>query len=112
MAGKLWISRIERAKSLGYKVISIFVVVDTVELSIARIAKRVQEGGHSIPERTVRRRWRRCHANFMKTYKEASDSWYIFDNSTDGSCLVAQKTNSGEQILNAKILERLEQYAR
>ncbi len=51
------------AKQKGFFVRVIFVGLRSVEESIARVAKRVGMGGHSIPEADIRRRWPAVHAN-------------------------------------------------
>jgi len=112
MSGKLWGAKIEFARNCGYKIISIFVSLDSVETSIYRIKKRKEQGGHFIPEDTVRRRWSRSHHNFWHIYKELSDSWYIFDNSGKGSTLVAEKNGSRVKVYNKPILERVKNYAK
>jgi predicted ABC-type ATPase len=42
-----------RAKALGYQIIMVFIHLETVELNHARIAMRVQDGGHDVPSEKV-----------------------------------------------------------
>jgi predicted ABC-type ATPase len=112
MSGKMWVSKIKQVRSLGYKVITLFVTLENVELSIRRINQRRLDGGHSIPEVTVRRRWQRCHHNFWHLYKELSDSWYVFDNTDRGSLIVGSKTTRGEIFYNSAIINRIIAYAK
>lgn len=49
---------IDRARHAGYVVV-LHVVLVPVELSIARVAERVVEGGHSVPEEKIRERFKR-----------------------------------------------------
>ena len=51
-----------------------------VEMAIARVAERVQQGGHHIPEDVIRRRFAAGLHNFENTYKSAVDAWAEFDN--------------------------------
>jgi predicted ABC-type ATPase len=52
-----------------------------VAVNLARIAQRVRQGGHDVPEDDVRRRYRRGIANFLNVYRALADSWVVFDNS-------------------------------
>lgn len=55
-----------RARDAGYHVGLIFVVLDNVELNVLRVRERVRLGGHSIPEKDIRRRYRRAIANLSE----------------------------------------------
>jgi predicted ABC-type ATPase len=50
-------------------------------MAIARVARRVQQGGHGIPDDVVRRRFEAGRANFERIYKSAVDDWVVYDNS-------------------------------
>lgn len=50
------------------------------EEAIARVAERVRQGGHNIPEGVVRRRFAAGLRNFELTYKSAVSVWAKYDN--------------------------------
>lgn len=52
-----------------------------METSIKRVAQRVAEGGHNVPEEDIRRRYARSLANLPVALEQA-DRTLIFDNST------------------------------
>lgn len=43
----------------------------------------VADGGHSVPENIIIRRYRRRWKNFQTHYKHMVDDWAVFDNSGD-----------------------------
>lgn len=45
-----------RARALGYKVIFVYIHLDSPELNVARVSQRVDSGGHGVPENKVRTR--------------------------------------------------------
>jgi predicted ABC-type ATPase len=47
---------IRQAQSKGYEVTLLFFWLNSEELAISRVKQRVSEGGHNIPEETIRRR--------------------------------------------------------
>jgi len=66
---------------LGYKVKLVFLYLPDVEIAIERVRYRVQQGGHNVPERIIRRRYEKGWYNFHKIYKKLVDAWVLFDNS-------------------------------
>ena len=50
---------INKAKEKGYKVTLIFFWLNDVNLAIKRVESRVLDGGHNIPEETIRRRYKK-----------------------------------------------------
>lgn len=90
LSSKTYISRIRRAKALGYRVYLFFFWLDRVELAIRRVRKRVKMGGHSIPLDTIKRRYIRGVANFFELYQREVDYWVILNNSQKEAFLVME----------------------
>lgn len=85
---------VERAKSRGFEVRMIYVVLHSVELQLGRIANRVREGGHDVPpEKVVARRHRSLVE--LAWFAQQVDECLIFDNSTGQPELVGQKVRAG-----------------
>lgn len=73
-----------RAKEAGYAVLLYFVGTDDPQTNIDRVALRVAQGGHSVPEDKVRDRWLRTMTLLQQAIR-SSDRSYIFDNSVAGT---------------------------
>ena len=58
-----------------------FLVLPSAEAALARVAQRVLQGGHNIPDEVVRRRFVAGRANFDALYKGLVDAWVLYDNS-------------------------------
>lgn len=56
-----------------------FLWLPSAELAVERVAVRVQEGGHSIPEDVIRRRYHRGITNLFKLYLPLVSDAYIYD---------------------------------
>lgn len=52
--------------SLGYTVVLIFIRIDSPEESIRRVAMRVSQGGHDVPDEKLRARFDRTKANLRR----------------------------------------------
>jgi predicted ABC-type ATPase len=60
------------------------------EFAIARVAMRVCQGGHGVPDDVVRRRFAAGRENFERIYKTLVDDWRLYDNSGPRPVLVEQ----------------------
>jgi predicted ABC-type ATPase len=63
----------------GYVVALIYLRLPNAEASVERVRRRVDAGGHSIPEEVIRRRFDRSNACLEKIYKPTVDEWYVWD---------------------------------
>jgi predicted ABC-type ATPase len=81
LAGRSHLSRIRTWKKAGYVVKLIFLQLASPEDAIARVALRVRQGGHDIPQETIRRRFTAGRQNFERLYAPVVDAWALYDNS-------------------------------
>lgn len=82
LTGHLSLRSMERARSLGYRIILYYIGVDSPETSLARIAHRVSVGGHPIDEESVRRRYIASIRNLSRAL-DMCDEATVFDNSIE-----------------------------
>lgn len=80
LSGIGYLTHIRRWRSRGYHVALIFLALPDAEVAIARVAERVRQGGHDIPEDVIRRRFEAGLRNFEQSYKLAVDDWAKFEN--------------------------------
>jgi predicted ABC-type ATPase len=59
-------------------------------MAAKRVAQRVREGGHDIPEATIRRRFKQGLRNMFHVYMPLVDEWYLYDNTEGDTTLVAK----------------------
>lgn len=81
LSGRGYVRRIRNWRALGYHVSLYFLQLPDVETAIQRVALRVEQGGHDIPEPVIRRRFLSGLANFERHYKPVVDDWALYDNS-------------------------------
>ena len=81
LSGKTHLRTIAAAQEAGFIVNLLYFLIASPEVSLARIAGRVSEGGHDVAEADVRRRFTRSIAN-LPVYVDAVDRWRVFDNAT------------------------------
>ena len=81
LSGRGYTRSIPHWREKGYHVKIIFLSLPAVEIAIARVAARVAQGGHDVPETVIRRRFRSGVANFHRLYRPLVDAWALYDNS-------------------------------
>lgn len=80
LSGLTYTQMIPAWRTAGYVVKLIFLSLPDVEIAIERVAARVSQGGHNIPEDVIRRRFVQGIKNF-EHYKLLVNSWQLYDNS-------------------------------
>ena len=96
LSARHFMSLIKEAQNKGYFVTLVFFWLNSVELAIQRVKIRVSEGGHNIPENTIRRRYRTGITNLTKLYIPLCDYWMIIDNSEAPFSLIAEGLENNE----------------
>lgn len=89
LSGRGYANKIGDWRHLGYHVKLIFLSLPTDDMAVARVAARVIQGGHNIPEQVIRRRFKAGLQNFEHLYKPIVDDWLFYDNSDSRLKLLA-----------------------
>lgn len=80
LSGRGYLRLIEQWQRTGYRVKLIFLQLASPEEAIARVAQRVAQGGHHVPENVIRRRFAAGLTNFQNLYAHKVDAWMLYDN--------------------------------
>lgn len=83
LSGRAYLRHIARWRETGYRVELIFLRLAHADEAVARVAQRVRQGGHDIPEAVIRRRFDTGLNNLTQHYAPAVDAWALYDNSGD-----------------------------
>ncbi len=76
---RVYSRKIPEWQRVGYRVALIYLRLPSVELSLARVKRRVAAHGHNIPEATIRRRFDKSLKFLDEVYKPLVDEWYVWD---------------------------------
>jgi predicted ABC-type ATPase len=106
LAGKTYLSILRNMKDEGYRLHLFYLWLPKVELAIARVARRVEQGGHNAPENVLRRRFEKGSRNLIKSYLRLMDSWFLFDNSSLHPRMAARYDGVDVEILDATVHHR------
>lgn len=89
LSGRGYMNKIKVWQDLGYHVKLIFLSLPNADMAVARVAARVIQGGHNIPEPVIRRRFTAGLDNFEKLYKPSVNAWLFYDNSDNKQKLLS-----------------------
>lgn len=81
LSGRGYARLIPKWRAAGYRVKLIFLSLSSADLAIDRVAARVAQGGHAVPEDVVRRRFNSGIHNLRNVYAPIVDAWVLYDNS-------------------------------
>lgn len=93
LSGRTYRSRIRHWQASGYRVTLIFLSLPDADTAVARVAQRVRQGGHNVPEAVIRRRFEAGLLNFESIYRNMVDAWASYDNSGPGPILLDWREN-------------------
>ena len=96
LSTRSYVSLINRAKLLDYNVDLVYIWLSSPEQAKERVAKRVIQGGHNIPEEVIERRYYRGIKNLLNLFIPLCDYWLISDNSEGKLETIASGTGDGE----------------
>ena len=94
LATRSYVQLVRRAQALRYKVHLIFFFLENEEQAIQRVAQRVSNGGHNIPEEDIRRRFKRGIFNLINLYMPVCDNVLVYNNAHGEAILVAKRASS------------------
>jgi predicted ABC-type ATPase len=94
-AGRWQMGVLNECAAAGYRLTLVFLWLPSPDQALARVAKRVAEGGHSIPPDVVVRRYAAGLRNMRHLFLPRVDVTIIYDNSDNGRVLIAEKPIQG-----------------
>lgn len=80
LSGLGYLRHIVQWQAQGYTVSLFFLSLPDAEMAISRVAERVRQGGHDIPEQVIRRRFAAGMKNFVQHYRDKVNDWALYDN--------------------------------
>jgi predicted ABC-type ATPase len=105
LAARSYVQRIEKWRSEGYCFQLYYFWLPSADLAVQRVALRVKNGGHDIPESTIRRRYSQSLRNLFGLYMPLADVWQVYDNEKQGPARLVARGSGNEinRVVNNRI---------
>ncbi|MBR5835645.1 MAG: zeta toxin family protein [Bacteroidales bacterium] len=100
LATRTLLKTVRMAQAAGYSVTLLYFWLNSPELAIERVKARVENGGHNIPEETIRRRYKVGVDYFFHHYAPICERWILADNSQTPFRVIAE--GSKEDVVNIR----------
>ncbi len=113
LAGTNYLKYLRAAKAKGYDVILFFLWLESPEQAIKRVAQRVKQGGHFVPQDVIRRRYLAGLRNLLNSYLDVTDVAVLINNTTDvpKGKLIARKSKDVIHVLDKRIWVKINEVA-
>jgi predicted ABC-type ATPase len=95
LAGGTYVGWLGSLRDSGFFIQLFYFWLQRADLAVARVVQRVQQGGHDIPEKTIRRRYRRSLKNFFALYRPVVSFWEMYDNSVESLPVLIARGTAG-----------------
>jgi predicted ABC-type ATPase len=112
-SGKSHIPLLRECRESGWRISLFYFWLPSPEASLARVARRVSQGGHNIPAEAIYRRFRTGLWNMLNLYLPLADEAEIYDNSDRRRVLIAERHEGGVlTVHDRRIWARIEEALR
>jgi predicted ABC-type ATPase len=98
LAARSFAPFLKRCQNNGYQINLFYIWLNSPQLAIERVAKRVENSGHHIPIDTIIRRYQRGLNNLLELYLPIADRFIVYDNSRQHNLLIAYCLDKTEPI--------------
>lgn len=83
LSGNNIVRIINKARKQNYKIILVYSFLQSCTICIERVKKRVENGGHNVPDEDIIRRYYKSVIKFWDEYRLIVDEWSMFYNGYD-----------------------------
>jgi predicted ABC-type ATPase len=90
LAARTYAKWLRDLNAAGYSTHLFYFWVRDADFAVARVAARVQAGGHHVPPETVRQRYGRSIRNLFELYISHLTTWKVYDNTAGDYRLIAE----------------------
>lgn len=109
-AGHHHAETIKQAKAAGYVTTLIFLWLPSADMAVQRVRSRVRQGGHNIPEPTIRRRYAAGLTNLTGLFLPLVDKAVVYDNTTAdraGLRKIVEKNENGLEVFDQSLWDMI-----
>lgn len=107
LSGRGYVSLLKKIKNDGYRIVLFFLWLPSPDLAVARVANRVRQGGHYVPDPVIRRRFRLGIRNLFQLYRPLLDAWWLYDASHLPPTVIAQDQHGKLELFDSKLFAQI-----
>jgi predicted ABC-type ATPase len=96
LASRSFAPRLRAMRDRGYRVSLAFLWLPSADLAVQRVARRVEQGGHDIPDDVIRRRYARGLKNLVTLYLPLAARWAIYNADAEPPTTLARRAGDDD----------------
>ncbi|MHB8974046.1 MAG: AAA family ATPase [Pirellulaceae bacterium] len=108
LAGRTNTRLLRQMQRDGYRVVLFFLWLPSAEMAVSRVANRVRQGGHNVPESDIRRRYEAGQRNLFHLYRPLVNAWWLYDASRLPPKLIVTEDNHILTVLETEQFENIQ----
>lgn len=110
LSGNNIVKIIKKAQEKNYKIVLVYSFLPNCATCIERVKKRVENGGHNVPEEDIIRRYYKSVVKFWDTYRFLVQEWTMFYNGYEyAPIIVSFGTKEEYDIINKEMQFKFEE---
>ena len=79
LAGRGYVRMLRKMEDYGFRRVLFYIWLPAADVAVQRVANRVAQGGHAVPDDVVRRRYESGLSNLFRLYMPETDEWALYD---------------------------------
>jgi predicted ABC-type ATPase len=99
LSGRTYVELFKRCRRRGWRIWLIYLWLESPEMAVDRVEKRVRQGGHGISKEIILRRYWAGLANLQSLYLPLAHMAKIYDNSDRGRTLISEQKPGGRLLV-------------
>ena len=111
LSGRTYVKILSDMKATGYRILLFFLWLPSAGIAVGRVANRVSQGGHDLPQDDVERRYTAGLRNFFHLYRPLFDGWWFYDASSLPPRVIASEVGRQLTVKLKRLYQRIEHQA-
>lgn len=112
LAGRSYAKLLRQMKADGYRIVLFFLWLPNANLAVVRVANRVRQGGHHVPETDIRRRFTAGLRNLFNLYHPLLDEWWLCNASQLPPPTIAHEEDGDMIVSQPDLFRQIQQSAK
>ena len=112
LSGRGYVRLFKSLRADGYQIVLFFLWLPNSAMAVSRVRARVRQGGHNVPDPTVRRRYKSGLLNALSLYKPFAHIFRVYDASYLPPKIVAHEEDGKVEVFDIPVFEKITKHIR
>jgi len=109
LSGRSYVRLLKDMQQQSYRVVLFFLWLPSADMAVSRVANRVRQGGHNVPEVDIRRRYVSGQRNLFQLYRPLVNAWWLYDAGQSPLELIAKEEDRQLTVERSDLFSRIQE---